>query len=114
MCLNLEWKPCTYRHSRRERPMHQDRFDSGRRTYTVDEFHSDMSCLINCSVKSNSPFWYYIKQIMHVSIRAMVRIFSFNERWNVLFNEAIAEITFQLSLHENILTIARINGSLLV
>jgi hypothetical protein len=28
-------------------------------------------------------FWYYIKQIMNVFIRAMVRIFSFGERWNV-------------------------------
>ena len=41
---------------------------------------------------------------------AMVRIFSFGERWNVLFNEAIAELkrTFHLSPNENILTIARI------
>jgi hypothetical protein len=29
-----------------------------------------------------SLFWYYIKQIMNVFIRAMVRIFSFSERWN--------------------------------
>ena len=28
---------------------------------------------------------------MNVFIRAVVRIFSFGERWNVLFNEAIAE-----------------------
>ena len=38
-------------------------------------------------------------------IRAMVRIFSFGERWNVPFNSG----TFHLSPHENILTIARIN-----
>ena len=44
-------------------------------------------------------------------IRAMVRIFSFGERWNVPFNEATAELngTFHLSPNENILTIARIN-----
>jgi hypothetical protein len=30
-----------------------------------------------------SLFWYYIKQITNVFIRAMVRIFSFGERWNV-------------------------------
>jgi hypothetical protein len=44
-------------------------------------------------------------------IRAMVRIFSFGERWNVPFNSAIASLngTFRLSPHENILTIARIN-----
>ena len=47
-----------------------------------------------------SLFWYYIKQIMNVSIRAMVRIFSFREKWNV---------PFHLSPHENILTIALIN-----
>ena len=42
---------------------------------------------------------------------AMVRIFSFGERWNVLFNSAIASLnrTFHLSPHENILTIALIN-----
>ena len=47
---------------------------------------------------------------MNVFIRAMVRIFSFGERWNVLFNSAIASLnrTFHLSPHENILTIARI------
>ena len=52
----------------------------------------------------------YSIQIMNVFIRAMVRIFSWGERWNVLFNEAIAELngTFHLSPHENILTIARI------
>ena len=59
-------------------------------------------------------------------IRAMVRIFSFGERWNVPFNEAIFSFgerwnvpfysavaslngTFHLSPNENILTIARIN-----
>ena len=72
----------------------------------------DISCLINsCSAKSNSLFWYYIKQIMNVFIRAMVRIFSFGERWNVLFNSAVASLnrTFHLSPNENILTIALIN-----
>ena len=71
----------------------------------------DISCLINSFAKSNSLFWYYIKQIMNVLIRAMVRIFSFGERWNVLFNSAIASLnrTFHLSPHENILTIALIN-----
>ena len=86
----------------------------------------DISCLINSFAKSNSLFWYYIKQIMNVFILAMVRIFSFGERWNVLFNEAIAMVrifsfgerwnvlfneaitslnrTFHLSPHENILT----------
>jgi hypothetical protein len=41
-------------------------------------------------------------------IRAMVRIFSFGERWNVPFNSAVASLnrTFHLSPHENILTIA--------
>jgi hypothetical protein len=58
-----------------------------------------------------SLFWYYIKQIMNVFIRAMVRIFSFGERWNVPFNSAVASLngTFHLSPHENILTIALIN-----
>ena len=44
-------------------------------------------------------------------IRAMVRIFSFGERWNVPFNSAVASLngTFHLSPHENILTIALIN-----
>ena len=71
----------------------------------------DISCLINSFAKSNSLFWYYIKQIMNVFTRAMVRIFSFGERWNVLFNSAIASLnrTFHLSPHENILTIALIN-----
>ena len=71
----------------------------------------DISCLINSFAKSNSLFWCYIKQIMNVFIRAMVRIFSFGKRWNVLFNSAIASLnrTFRLSPHENILTIALIN-----
>jgi hypothetical protein len=58
-----------------------------------------------------SLFWYYIKQIMNVFIRAMVRIFSFGERWNVPINSAVASLngTFHLSPHENILTIALIN-----
>ena len=56
---------------------------------------------------------------MNVFIRAVVRIFSFGERWNVLFNSperwnvlfAIASLnrTFHLSPNENILTIALIN-----
>ena len=48
---------------------------------------------------------------MNVFIRAMIRIFSFGERWNVLFNSAIASLnrTFHLPPHENILTIALIN-----
>jgi hypothetical protein len=58
-----------------------------------------------------SLFWYYIKQIMNIFICAMVRIFSFSERWNVPFNSAVASLngTFHLSPHENILTIALIN-----
>jgi hypothetical protein len=58
-----------------------------------------------------SLFWYYIKQIMNIFIRAMVRIFSFGESWNVPFNSAVASLngTFHLSLHENILTFALIN-----
>jgi hypothetical protein len=46
-------------------------------------------------------FWYYIKQIMNVFIRAIVRIFSFGERWNVPFNSAVASLngTFHLSPH---------------
>ena len=49
---------------------------------------------------------------MNVFIRAIVRIFSFGERWNVLFNSAIASLnrTFHLSPHENILTITLINN----
>ena len=47
---------------------------------------------------------------MNVFIRAMVIIFSFCERWNVLINSAIASLnrTFHLSQNENIPTIARI------
>ena len=58
-----------------------------------------------------SLFRYYIKQIMNVFIRAMVRIFSFGERWNVSFNSVVASLngTFHLSPHENIITIALIN-----
>ena len=40
-------------------------------------------------------------------IRAMVRIFSFGERWNVPV--ASSNGTFHLSPNENILTIAQIN-----
>ena len=49
------------------------------RKYAVSRMYLknyDISCLINSSAKSNSLFWYYIKQIMNVFIRAMVRIFS--------------------------------------
>ena len=48
---------------------------------------------------------------MNIFIRAMVRIFSFGERWNVPFNSAVASLngTFHLSPHDNILTIALIN-----
>jgi hypothetical protein len=48
---------------------------------------------------------------MNVFMSAMVRIFSFSERWNVPFNSAVASLngTFHLSPHENILTIALIN-----
>ena len=44
-------------------------------------------------------------------IRAMVRIFSFGERWNVPFNTAVASLnrTFHPSPHENILVIPLIN-----
>ena len=84
------------------------------RKYAVSRMYLnnyDISCLINSFAKSNSLFWYYIKQIMNVFIRAKVRIFSFGERWNVLFNSAIASLnrTFHLSPYENILTIALIN-----
>jgi hypothetical protein len=50
-----------------------------------------------------SLFWCYIKQIMNVFIRAMVIIFSFDERWNVPFISAVASLngTFHLSPHEN-------------
>ena len=55
--------------------------------------------------------WYYIKQIMNVFIRAIVRIFSFGERLIVPFNSAIAPLngTINFTPHENILTIALIN-----
>ena len=86
-----------------------------RQKYAVSRMHLknyDISCLANSCAKSNSLFWYYIKQIMnvHVFIRAVVRVFSFGERWNVLFNSAIASLnrTFHLSPNENILTIALI------
>ena len=48
---------------------------------------------------------------MNVFIRAIVGIFSFGERLIVTFNSAIASLnrTINLSRHENILTIARIN-----
>ena len=47
---------------------------------------------------------------MNVFIRAIARIFSFREKWNVLFNSAISSLnkTFHLSPHENILIIALI------
>jgi hypothetical protein len=48
---------------------------------------------------------------MNVFIRAMVRIFSFGERWNVPFNSAVGSVngtSVHLSPHENILTIALI------
>ena len=54
----------------------------------------------------------YIKQIMNVFIRAIIRIFSFGERFIVPLNSAIARSlneTINLSPHENILTIALIN-----
>ena len=83
----------------------------GQKKYAVSRMYLknyDISCLVNSSTKSDSL--YYITQIMNVFIRAMVRIFSFGERWNVLFNSAIASNrTFHLSSHENILTIALIN-----
>ena len=52
-----------------------------------------------------------IKQIVNFLIRAIVRIFSFGERFIVPFNSAIASLneTINLSTHENILTIAVIN-----
>ena len=68
------------------------------------------SCLI-----LNSPFYeiqYDIKQIMNVFIRAMVRIFSFGERWSVPINSASPRQLRLGTLHlspQNILTIALIN-----
>jgi hypothetical protein len=46
-------------------------------------------------------------------ICAMVRIFSFGERWNVPFNSAVATLnrTFHLLSHENILTIVILNAA---
>ena len=69
---------------------------------------------LNGSVKSNSLFWYYVKQIMDVFIRAMVRIFSFDEKCNVPINSTAIYIaslnkTFHLSPHGNILIMALIN-----
>ncbi len=48
---------------------------------------------------------------MNVFIRAMVKIFSFGERWNFPFHSAVASWNgkFHLSPHENIFTIALIN-----
>ena len=49
------------------------------RRYAVSRMYLknyDISCLINSFAKSNSLLWYYIKQIMNVFTRAMVRIFS--------------------------------------
>ncbi len=56
-------------------------------------------------------FWCYIKQIMNVFIRAVVKIFSFGERRNFPFHSAVASWNgkFHLSPHENIFTIALIN-----
>ena len=47
---------------------------------------------------------------MNVFIHAIVRIFSFSERWIIPVNLAIVSLnrTFHLSTHKNILTIARI------
>ena len=49
---------------------------------------------------------------MNAFTRAMVRIFSFGERWNVPFNSAVASLngTFHLSPHENILTIGKLQN----
>ena len=84
------------------------------RKYAVSRMYLknyDISCSMNSSGKAIAYLVYYIKQIMNVFIRAMVRIFSFGERWNVLFNLAIASLnrTFHLSPHKNVLTIALIN-----
>ena len=48
---------------------------------------------------------------MNVFIRAMVKIFSFGERWNFPFHSAVASWNgkFHLSPNENIFTIALIN-----
>ena len=60
--------------------------------------------------KTNNECFYSCNG-KNIFIRVMVRIFLFGERWNVLFNSAIASLnrTFHLSPHENILTIALIN-----
>ena len=65
----------------------------------------------NKLVLKNNSLVLYIKQIMNVFIRAIVRIFSFGESLIVPFNSAIASLdrTINLSPHENILTIALIN-----
>ena len=65
----------------------------------------------NKLVLKNNIVWCYIKQIINVFNRAIVRIFSFGERFIVPFNSAIASLngTINLSPHENILTIALIN-----
>jgi hypothetical protein len=69
-------------------------------------YKTNNECFYLCNGKN-----IFIKQIMNVFICAMVRIFSFGERWNVPFNWAVASLngTFHLSPHENILTIALIN-----
>ena len=48
---------------------------------------------------------------MNVFIRAMIKIFSFGERWNFPFDSAVASWNgkFHLSPRENIFTIALIN-----
>ena len=55
----------------------------------------------------NSLFWYYIKQIMNVFVRAVVRIFSFGCSIQLAYR--LVEWNIHLSPHENILTIALIN-----
>jgi hypothetical protein len=57
-----------------------------------------------------SLFWYYIKQIMNVFIRAMVRIFSFGKRWNVPFNSAYlynSALRFIIAWHDDIESIKK-------
>ena len=51
----------------------------------------DISCLISSFAKSNSLFWYYIKQIMNVFIRAVVRIFSFISLHYYVYSEKKAK-----------------------
>ena len=57
----------------------------------------------------------YSKTTMHVSVRAMERIFSLGERFIAPFNSAIATLngTINLSPHENILKIALLKISYL-